>query len=104
MDKRKIEELLHLVASGSLSPSEATDKLKDLPYINLGFANLDSHRSVRQGLPEVVFCPGKSPEQIVEIMRSLFTQNDIVLASESFRGSRAVRYSGAARCAILRCL
>jgi len=83
MDKRRLEELLQSVASGSLSPQDACERLKDLPYQDLGYANLDSHRGIRQGLPEVVFCPGKTTTQIVEIMRRQFAEHDLVLATRA---------------------
>lgn len=83
MDKHRLEELLLAVASGQVSPAQACDQLKQLPYEDLGFANLDSHRGLRQGLPEVVFCPGKTPAQISEIMRRLFANHDLVLATRA---------------------
>lgn len=83
MDRHKLEELLAAVASGSVSPQDACDRLKHMPYQDLGFAKVDSHRGVRQGLPEVVFCPGKTPEQIAEIMRRLFAEHDLVLATRA---------------------
>lgn len=83
MDRKRLEELLHSVASGSLTPKDACERLKDLPYVDLGFANLDSHRTVRQGLPEVIFCPGKTAQQIVEIMRGLSAHHDLVLATRA---------------------
>jgi len=83
MDKQKLEELLQSVASGSLTPQDACDRLKDLPFQDLGFANIDLHRGLRQGLPEVVFCPGKTAEQITEIMRRLFAEHDLVLATRA---------------------
>jgi hypothetical protein len=83
MDKHRLEELLLAVASGQVSPAQACDQLKQLPYEDLGFANLDSHRGLRQGLPEVVFCPGKTAAQISEIMRRLFANHDLVLATRA---------------------
>jgi NCAIR mutase (PurE)-related protein len=83
MDKHRLEELLLAVASGQVSPAQACDQLKQLPYEDLGFANLDSHRGLRQGLPEVVFCPGKTAAQISEIMRRLFANHDLILATRA---------------------
>src|SRR5277367_1686332 len=83
MDRAKLEELLKAVAAGTVSAGDALDRLKDLPYQDLGYANLDSHRGVRQGLPEVVFCPGKTTTQIVEIMRRQFAEHDLVLATRA---------------------
>jgi NCAIR mutase (PurE)-related protein len=83
MDKHKLQHLLQSVASGEVAPSAAYERIKDLPYQELGFATLDSHRGVRQGLPEVVFCPGKTPQQISQIMRRLFAHHDLVLATRA---------------------
>lgn len=83
MDKHKLEDLLKQVANGSVTPSQATEQLQHMPYQDLGFANIDSHRALRQGLPEVIFCPGKTPRQIVEIMRHLSTTHDLVLATRA---------------------
>jgi hypothetical protein len=86
MDRDRLEELLKAVANGKVSPEDALEQVKDLPYKDLGFAMLDSHRGVRQGLPEVVFCPGKTAEQIIEIMRSLYAHHDLVLATRATAG------------------
>jgi NCAIR mutase (PurE)-related protein len=83
MDRAKLEELLKAVSQGALSPSDALESIKNLPYQDLGFATLDSHRGVRQGLPEVVFCPGKTSEQIVQIMRHLYAHHELVLATRA---------------------
>lgn len=83
MDKHKLEELLGAVASGAISPEAACEQLKHMPFENLGFATLDSHRGLRQGLPEVVFCPGKTSAQVVEIMRRLYSNHEIVLATRA---------------------
>ena len=56
MDGTKVREVLEAVREGKLSTEEAVDRLKLLPYEELGFATLDSHRSLRQGFPEVLFC------------------------------------------------
>lgn len=83
MDKDRLAELLNSVASGVLSPQDAAAQLAHMPYRDLGFAKLDFHRAIRQGLPEVVFCPGKSPEQIIEIMQTLSKNHALVLATRA---------------------
>jgi len=60
MDKERLSAILNTVASGDMSTDEALELLRHLPYDDLGFAKLDSHRSLRQGIPEVIFCPGKT--------------------------------------------
>jgi len=71
MTEKKIREILDLVAAGGLKPDRALDRLKHLPFEDLGFARLDHHRSLRRGVPEVVFGEGKSADQIAAIGRRL---------------------------------
>jgi pyridinium-3,5-biscarboxylic acid mononucleotide synthase len=63
--------LLEAVESGSLSPSAAVERLAGLPFRDLGFARVDTHRELRQGAPEAVLAEGKSPEEVVEIVLAL---------------------------------
>ncbi len=71
MDAKTIEELLQEVQEGRVSIAEALERLRQLPYENLGFARVDHHRPLRQGFPEVVFAAGKSVEQIRAILTAL---------------------------------
>jgi NCAIR mutase (PurE)-related protein len=71
MNHNRVRKLLESVSAGKVSVEEALDKLRSLPYEDLGFARLDSHRSLRQGFPEVVFCEGKSTEQLTLIARQM---------------------------------
>jgi len=77
----KLNSLLEQVASGALAPAQAVERLKKLPYEDLGFARVDHHRSLRQGFPEVIFGQGKTPEQIAAIARSLREQGAAVLVT-----------------------
>jgi len=81
MDKSKLADLLNSVQDGKTSVDEALKRLESLPYENLGFARLDLHRDLRQGLPEVVYCQNKTPEQVLEIMRRLWEHHDRVLGT-----------------------
>jgi len=81
MDKSKLADLLNSVQEGKTSVDEALKRLESLPYENLGFARLDLHRDLRQGLPEVVYCQNKTPEQVLEIMRRLWEHHDRVLGT-----------------------
>lgn len=76
-------ELLEKVREGALTPEEGLEKLKHLPFEDLGYAKVDHHRALRQGFPEVVFAPGKRPEQIVGIVKSLLRQKSNVLITRS---------------------
>ncbi len=62
---------------------EALEELRDLPYEDLGFAKLDSHRELRRGFPEAVYCPGKRPEAIAQIMRSLVKSHSLAIATRA---------------------
>ncbi|MDL4842377.1 nickel pincer cofactor biosynthesis protein LarB [Aquibacillus rhizosphaerae] len=74
-----MEDILKQVQDGSLSITEAKDKLAT--YENLGFAKVDHHRKKRQGFPEVVFGEGKTPEQIIAIIQALKAKNNAVLVT-----------------------
>jgi hypothetical protein len=67
MRKEAVLELLRRVRSGDLRPEAAADTLVDLPFEDVGFAKIDHHRALRLGLPEVIYCAGKTPEQVAEI-------------------------------------
>jgi pyridinium-3,5-biscarboxylic acid mononucleotide synthase len=79
----QIEALLSDVAAGRVTPQAALDKLRHLPFEDLAFARIDHHRELRQGQPEVVFCEGKTTDQVVSICEHLEA------ASGSFLGTRA---------------
>ncbi len=83
MDIHKIQHLLTQVQQQEVSVDEAMEKLRDLPYDDLGFARLDEHRSLRQGLPEVVYCQHKTPEQVVMIMERMWQHQDRVLGTRA---------------------
>jgi pyridinium-3,5-biscarboxylic acid mononucleotide synthase len=79
----QLEALLAEVAAGRLAPGAALDKLRYLPFEDISFARIDHHRALRQGHPEVVFCEGKTPEQVLAICERLEA------VSGSFLGTRA---------------
>ena len=70
MDEHKLKELLKAVSEGSVSVDHAIGQLKSLPYEDVEVAKLDHHRSLRKGFPEVVYCQGKTIEQIGRIVES----------------------------------
>jgi pyridinium-3,5-biscarboxylic acid mononucleotide synthase len=71
MDKPALERLLSDVAAGTCTVEEAVRQLRRLPFADLGFARIDHHRQLRQGLPEAVYGPGKTPEQCAGIVVEL---------------------------------
>ncbi len=83
MDREYLMKILEGVADGNTSPAQAADILKDLPFEDLGFANIDHHRKLRTGYPEAVFCQGKKPEQIAEIMKGLADKNANVIGTRA---------------------
>jgi NCAIR mutase (PurE)-related protein len=83
VDREKVRALLEEVAGGTLTPEQALARLRALPYEDLRFARVDLHRSLRHGVPEAVFCAGKSPEQVVAIVRRLAEHHDNVLATRA---------------------
>lgn len=74
MEKKDILGLLRQVQNGEASPEEALLQLKKQPFEDLGFAKLDNHRALRQGVAEVVYGAGKTPAQILEIAKALRNQ------------------------------
>jgi NCAIR mutase (PurE)-related protein len=74
VDEPTLRRLLDDVRSGALSADEAVSRLKRLPFADLGFARVDHHRALRQGMPEAVYAPGKSPEQCAAIVAELLAE------------------------------
>lgn len=83
MDERALRELLEEVARGELSLNEAVEAIRHLPFEELGFAKVDHHRVLRQGFPEVVYCPGKTLDQIREIVARLIERVPNVMATRA---------------------
>lgn len=73
MDGPELRRLVDDVASGALAPDEAVSRLSRLPFTELGYAKVDHHRHLRQGLPETVYAPGKTPEQCAGIVSELLS-------------------------------
>jgi hypothetical protein len=81
VDRLKVKELLESVASGAVSAEAALERLRALPFEDLGFAKLDHHRSLRRGHPEAVFAAGKTPAQVVEIVGRIRSHDGNALAT-----------------------
>jgi len=79
MDEERLRELLESIRGGALSVDEALDRLRHLPYEDLGFAEIDHHRALRKGFPEVILGEGKTAEQVVAIAERLAAQADRLL-------------------------
>ena len=74
MDEPAIRQLLADVADGTCHPDTAVARLRRLPFVDLGFSRVDHHRNLRQGLPEAIYGPGKTPEQCAAIALELLSE------------------------------
>ncbi len=83
MDERALRELLERVQAGEAGVEEAVGALRRLPFETMGFAHLDTHRALRTGFPEVVFCEGKRPEQAAAIIARLAEGRGPVLGTRA---------------------
>ena len=85
LNSESIRRLLEQVRKGKLSPDDAVEKLRHLPFEDLGFAKVDHHRHLRVGMPEVIFSPGKTPHQVAEIFKRLAQHAPNILATRASR-------------------
>ncbi|GIX05998.1 MAG: hypothetical protein KatS3mg115_0401 [Candidatus Poribacteria bacterium] len=85
MDRSQLRRLLEEVAAGRQPVETALERLRALPFEDLGHAKVDHHRALRQGFPEVIYCPGKRVEEIVQIAQRIVA-----------RGGEPVCHSGRA--------
>ena len=76
MDKKDLQNLLEQVARGSVKPEEALLQIKIEPYKDLGFAKVDTHRGIRQGMAEVIYGAGKTKEQILKIAQTMVLDHE----------------------------
>ena len=76
MDSSSLRSLIDAVADGRCSPDDAVRQLRRLPYSDLGFARVDLHRDLRQGMPEAVYGPGKTPEHCAAVVEELLSATD----------------------------
>lgn len=81
MNRSRLLELLASVERGEVSPEAASERLASLPFEDIGHARIDHHRSLRSGLPEVIYAAGKSPEQTAEIFARMAAAGSDVLAT-----------------------
>ena len=85
MDRAQIEALLSDVSAGSTSVADALERLRNLPFEDLGFAKLDHHRALRTGMPEVIFAESKTPAQVAAIFARMAKAGGNVLATRASR-------------------
>lgn len=89
MNRQQLADLLAAVRDGTASPVEALEQLSRLPTEDLGFAQLDHHRAIRQGRPEVIYAEGKTIEQVVTIAERLIAGGAGMLATRTSSEQRA---------------
>lgn len=92
MSQKDIMHILERVSSGELSPSEAALELKMEPFQDLGFAKIDHHRELRQGIVEVIYGEGKTPEQILKIVEAMLErgQKTVLITRMSAKAAELV--------------
>jgi NCAIR mutase (PurE)-related protein len=78
-----IRDILQRVQQGDLTVDDAVSALKWAPYEDLGFARVDTHRRLRTGAPEVIYCTGKRPEQVASIVERLYERHGVVMATRA---------------------
>ena len=83
MNANEVEKLLKNVKKGDTSVEEALEVLKNFPYTDLGFARIDHHREMRTGYPEIIYCAGKSKEQVSEIFRVMSEKENNVIGTRA---------------------
>ena len=93
MNREELLKVLRRVRAGTLDVDQALERLRHLPYEDLGFARMDNHRAIRQGFPEVIFCEGKTVEQVSAIAARILEHHGTLLAtratSEMFEAVKA---------------
>ncbi|HJU03929.1 MAG TPA: nickel pincer cofactor biosynthesis protein LarB [Nitrospiraceae bacterium] len=81
MDQKRLKKILTDLEQGKTTVPAVLDRLRTLPYEDLGFASVDHHRALRQGFPEVIFCEGKTQAQVIAIARRLLARGGPLLAT-----------------------
>jgi hypothetical protein len=110
VDEKTIRGLLSKVAAGELTPQDAYESIRQLPFEDIGFAKVDHHRALRCGVPEVILCQGKTPAHVAGIAERILAAGSALLATratqEHYEAVRAVcpeaEYRAVARCIVVR--
>jgi len=90
MQKEQIKKILEKVKSGEIEIQEALRRLKSFPYEDLNFVKIDSHRGLRKGFPEAIFCEGKTLEQIKKIVKRI-KKSEIMAVRASHKVFKAIK-------------
>jgi len=102
MDRHDLKKLLDHVAAGRMKPEQAVERLRHMPFEDLGFAKIDHHRALRQGYAEVVFACGKTPAQVATIVKRMLAgrgsrQNVLVTRADAKTFATVKRVARAAK-------
>jgi NCAIR mutase (PurE)-related protein len=81
MTEKALARLLRDVKAGRVKVAEAVERLRQLPFEDLGFAKVDTHRELRTGFPEVIYCAGKTVEQVLDIAARIAARHHVALAT-----------------------
>ena len=83
-------EILEKVRTGEMSVEEAEGYFRRKPFVDMGYARLDTHREIRSGFPEVVFCSGKADEHLLDIYETLYKENGEVFGTRASKAQYAL--------------
>ncbi len=83
MNAPELEKILSGIRNGSVSVDEAMEKLREFPYTDLGFARIDHHRELRTGYPEIVYCAGKTPDQVKAIFHAMEGHDNNIIGTRA---------------------
>jgi NCAIR mutase (PurE)-related protein len=83
MNQKQLETILNGVKAGTLDIEEAVQRLRHLPFDDMGFAKVDHHRTIRCGFPEVIYCPGKTEKQVAAIFKKLAETGQNIIATRA---------------------
>src|SRR5947208_7521763 len=102
MNQAELLKILESVKAGELAPDKAIERLKHLPFEDLGFAKVDHHRALRQGYAEVIFGKGKTPQQVADIAKAMLRpkhgrQNVLITRADAATFAAVRRAAGSAQ-------
>lgn len=83
MNTQQLRNLLEGIKAGNVAVENALEQMKDLPFSDLGFANIDNHRAIRTGYPEVIYCEGKTISQVTHIMKHMNDKGTNILGTRA---------------------
>ncbi|SFL97938.1 nickel pincer cofactor biosynthesis protein LarB [Pelosinus propionicus] len=83
MDSEDVRKLLAAMKNDEIQIDTAIEKIKELPFTDLGFAMIDNHREIRVGYPEAIYCEGKTVEQVRDIVKFMLTKGNNILATRA---------------------